>query len=112
MIRSFVALSAIALVATVNAEEPTQRWAILAAPEVEQAAFSDLLTVELSQSLELVEREQLQRILAEVELSQLSASDGVKLRLKIGPEFKAERLIILTLDMSVTQSRFLKVVIC
>ncbi|MCA9048674.1 MAG: hypothetical protein KDA89_08095 [Planctomycetaceae bacterium] len=112
MIRSFVALSAIALVAAVNAQESTQRWAILAAPEVQQAALSDLLTVELSQSLELVERQQLQRILDEVELSQLSASDGVPLRLKIGPEFKADRLIILTLENSVTQSRFLKVVVC
>lgn len=100
MICSFVALSAIALVAIVNAQEPTQRWAILPAPEVQQAGLSDLLTVELSQPLE------------PVELSQLSASHGVKLRLKIGPEFIADRLIILTLDKSVTPSHFLKVVVC
>lgn len=112
MRRSLVALFAVALVATVHADEPAQRWAILAAPEVQKTALSDLLTVELSQSLELVEREQLQLILAEIELSQLAAAEGVRLRLKVGPEFKAERLIILTLEKSAAQSRYLKVVIC
>jgi hypothetical protein len=97
---------------TAHADELVQRWAILAEPEIQKTALSDLLTVELSKSLELVEREQLQQILAEVELSKLVAADGVRLRLKVGPEFKAERLIVLTLEKSTTRARYLRVVVC
>jgi len=88
------------------------RWAILAAPEVEESGLSDLLTIELSKSVELVERESLQRVMREVELSQIAAADGVGLRLRVGPQFKAERLVVLTVEKSVQQSPYLRLVIC
>ncbi len=49
---------------TSHADELASRWAILASPEIRQAGVSDLLFVELlEQRLDLVEREQLDKLL-------------------------------------------------
>lgn len=89
-----------------------QQWAILASPEVERSGLGELLTVELSRSLILVERESIQDVLNEVELSQFGAAREVGLRLRVGPEFKADRLIVLTVEEVSKDTRNLKCVIC
>ena len=63
---------------TSHADELAGKWAILASPEIRQAGVSDLLFVELAkQRLDLVEREQLDKLLKEVELSQLGGAEGM-----------------------------------
>jgi|GEM_PF-2283296 len=88
------------------------QWAVLADPEVERAGLADLLTVELSPVVQLVERAALREVLAEIELSKFGAPDGVGLRLRVGPKFKADRLIVLTLEPSAQKTPHLKLVIC
>ncbi len=88
------------------------RWGILAGPDVERSGLGDLLTVELSRSVKLVERDAIQDVLKEVELSQFGAAQGVGLRLRVGPKFKADRLIVLTVEEVSKDARNLKCVVC
>ncbi len=74
----FAGMSVCCVVTPANSAEPaSERWAILAAPEVANSGLSDLLAVELSKSIDLVEREALQDVLREIEVSQVGAADGV-----------------------------------
>ncbi len=94
------------------ADEPHfRRWAVLSAPEVAATGLPDLLTVELSQkSFELVEREQIEAVAKEIELSKLLAADGAARRLKVGQLVKADALVLLSL-VEHDKKRFVKLVI-
>ncbi len=87
------------------------RWAILASPEIRDAGISDLLTAELSKkSIELVEREQLDAVSREIELSKLFGADAASQRLKVGQLVKADALVLLSL-VEHEKKKFVKLVI-
>ena len=99
---------------TCRAADPIafQRWAILAAPDVRDANLSDLLTAELSKkSIELVEREQLDTVTREIELSKLLSADAASQRLQVGQLTKADALVLLSLVENAEKKKFLKLVI-
>jgi hypothetical protein len=72
-----------------------RRWAVICSPDVQKSRLGDLLTVELSRSpdLELVEREELAKIVSELELSQLSGENAAA-RLKLGRLLRADALVL------------------
>ncbi|HLQ43717.1 MAG TPA: CsgG/HfaB family protein, partial [Planctomycetaceae bacterium] len=88
-----------------------QRWAVLAAPELRDSGLSDLLTAKLSSAeIDLVEREQLDAITKEIELSKLLGADEATQRLKVGQLLKADALVLLSLVEN-DKKKFVKLVI-
>ena len=66
----------IASSAAESAPTTFRRWAVLATPELRDSGLSDLLTAQLTAvDVELVEREQLDAVAKEVELSKLFGAD-------------------------------------
>ncbi|MFM9961812.1 MAG: CsgG/HfaB family protein [Planctomycetaceae bacterium] len=95
------------------AEKPAafHRWAVLAAPEIHESGLSDLLTAQLTAAnVELVEREQLDAVTREIELSKLLGADGAAQRLKVGQLTKADALILLSV-VEHDKKKFVKLVI-
>ena len=69
------------------------------------------MTTELSQkSVELFEREQLDAITREIELSKLIGADGATQRLKVGQLVKADALVLLSVVEN-DEKKFVKLVI-
>lgn len=79
------------------AEAGLERWAIIASPAATERGLSDLLAVELTklEGIELVEREDLDRIANELGVARLSAAEGSPQRLKVGQLLQADALIVL-----------------
>jgi len=111
-----------------TAEPVYRRWAILATPAVEETGFVDLLTARLSEQedLELIERQDLQRITAELELAAALAPQAAAQRLELGRLVGADGLLLLSLGAggvgktageqgqpgAANEKPFLKLVIC
>ena len=76
-----------------HGEGPWRRWAVISSPEVRTSGLGDLATAELGRvrEIELVERDELQKIERELELSQLVAADAAG-RLKLGKRLRADGL--------------------
>ncbi|MDA0281824.1 MAG: hypothetical protein O3B86_00590 [Planctomycetota bacterium] len=106
-------LLVLSLAAAKGEEQRLQRWAVIATGEVVASGLPDLLTVELSQneSLELVEREQLQAAMSELQLSTLVRADQVGSRLQLGRTLKANALMVLSFERT-DGKRLLRVVVC
>ncbi|HLQ46678.1 MAG TPA: CsgG/HfaB family protein, partial [Planctomycetaceae bacterium] len=86
-------------------------WAVLATNELREIGLSDLLTANLSQhDFALVEREQLDAVLREIELSRLLSFDAAAQRLKVGQLVKADALVLLSLVEN-DKNKFVKLVI-
>ncbi len=95
-----------------EAAELPQRWAVLASSEIQKAGLSDLLVAKLSeQSVELVEREQIQAVFKEIELSKFFGADGARNRLRAGPLLKAGGLLLLELEQPIGQPKRLRTLI-
>jgi hypothetical protein len=92
---------------------PLRRWAVVGDPAVREAGLSDLVTAELAQlpQVELVEREELQRAIQELELSQLHTAAQPAGRLRLGALVKADALILLSSSKH-DGKRFVRVVTC
>lgn len=73
------------------------KLAIVATPDVQDSGLSDLLTVTLSnqQEIDLVERELLQKLTAELKLSELLGAKAAGERLRLGQRLKADMLVLL-----------------
>jgi hypothetical protein len=102
------------LLPAASAEAQTlRRWALIATDEVAQSGLEDLLTVELSrhESLELVERENLQAAMRELKLAALVKADQVSQRLELGKTLRANALMILSLERLMDRPA-LNVVVC
>ncbi len=94
------------------ADEPAfRRWAVIASPELRETGLSDLLAAELSaKSIELVEREQIDVITREIELSKLLGADAAGQRLKVGQLSKADALVLLSVIEN-DKTKFVKLVV-
>lgn len=111
-----IALLTILLVAsqdTVFGAEPEfRRWAIITAPELRETGIADLLTVKLSaESFELVERDELDRLTRELELSQLQGTAASADRLRLGQRVGADAMILLS-RVTQEKSPAVRMVIC
>lgn len=85
----------------VGAEQPGyRRWAIVATKAVDDTGLSDLLTAELSarEGMDLVERQELAAVTAELELSAYLAPEVAGKRLELGRMLRADALILLSLE--------------
>ncbi len=93
-------------------EQALKRWAILAAPAVRELGVSDLLMAQLETAkVELVEREQLDAVTREIELTTLFGAEGAAQRLDVGQRLKADALIL----MSLTEhdgKKLVRVIVC
>ncbi len=88
-----------------------RRWAVIASAEMREIGISDVLTAELSaRSFALVEREQLDVIAREIELSTLLSADAAAQRLQVGQLAKADALVLLSVVENANQ-KFAKLVI-
>lgn len=75
------------------------RWAIVAGADVQKTGLSDLLTADLSaESVELVERDLIEKVLAEQELTRSFGAAGVGQRAKLGRLLSADVLLMLRRD--------------
>lgn len=106
-------LLVLSLTAAKGEELRLRRWAVIATGEVVASGLPDLLTVELSQneSLELVERDQLQAVMSELQLSAIVRADQVSSRLQLGRTLKANALMVLSFERS-DEKQLLRVVVC
>ena len=114
MCRTLLTSLILLLPAVASGAAPTlERWAVMATREVVASGLSDLLTVELSnnESLELVEREQLQAAMSELQLSTLVRADQVGSRLQLGRTLKANALMVLSYERT-DGKQLLRVVVC
>ena len=83
-----------------EADDTLQRWAVVAAEPLRDTGFSDLLAAELSarEGLELVERENLAEILAELELSASMGAEAAAKRVELGRLLSANALVLVSLE--------------
>ena len=90
-----------------------RRWAIISTNDVDQMGVSDLLFAELAarDNLELVERGELAKVLAEQELQRLGAVGGTAARLEVGQLLAADALLFLGID-NAREGQFLTFWIC
>lgn len=90
------------LVFSDDAPEPDshlKRWAILADDDLRKTGISDLLAVELtSPGFELVEREQIDAVLAEQQLARSFGAVGTANRVQLGQLLHADALVLLRRD--------------
>lgn len=100
-------------VSVFSAEQPAFRsWAIVTSPEIRKTGIADLLAVQLSQKqLELVERDEIDRLTRELELSRLLGAVDAADRLQPGQRVGADAMILLS---RVTQNDIpvVRLVIC
>ncbi|MDA0807497.1 MAG: hypothetical protein O2945_07485 [Planctomycetota bacterium] len=82
------------------AADPTsfRRWAVVGDTATRDSGLSDLVAAELAQweNVELVEREELQRAIQELELSQLHTAAELAGRLQLGALMNADALLLLS----------------
>jgi hypothetical protein len=106
-------LLTLAHVSGAAASESFQRWAVVGDAAAREAGLSDLVTAELAQlpQVELVEREELQRVIAELELSQLHTAAESAGRLRLGSLVKADALVLLSMGNR-DDKPFVRVVTC
>ncbi len=80
-----------------DAPAPLRRWAIISSESIRTSGFPDLLTTVLGdvEGIELVERDQLDLVLAELELSELQSPGGGEDRQRLGVLAGAQRLLLL-----------------
>jgi hypothetical protein len=92
---------------------PLTRWAVVAPPAVEKTGTIDLLTAQLSKErgLELVERQDIRRVLQEQELTALGAADGAATRVGIGQLLRADALAVLSVVRAEGKA-LLSVIVC
>lgn len=90
-----------------------QRWAVVATEEVVASGLPDLLTVRLSQheTVQLVERESLESVMKELQLTALVKADQVGQRLQLGRILKANALMVLSFERA-NGKQLLRVVVC
>jgi hypothetical protein len=105
--------SAAAVIGQPAKPAPWRRWAIVATPELRGGGLSDLLTARLSEddSIELVEREQLDLALRELDLAAHFGADDAGRRLELGKLLKADALVLLSVRRHEDQP-FLRLVVC
>lgn len=73
-----------------------RQWAVIADPELQATGLSDLVTAELtSHGIPLVEREQIERIQAELVLARCFGADRTEPRVRLGRLLKADALVLL-----------------
>ncbi|MEQ8790984.1 MAG: CsgG/HfaB family protein [Pirellulaceae bacterium] len=91
---------------------PWRRWAVVATPELRSAGLSDLLTAKLTEndSIELVEREQLNLALRELDLAAHLGADAAGRRLQLGKLLKADALVLLSTRRN-EEKTFLRLVV-
>lgn len=100
-IRNGVAISILLLALSVSGSAspavPVRRCAVIASPAARSDGLADLVMISLArrEGIELVEREVIDRILKEQELSALSAAGAVSNRLSLGRLLKADLLVLL-----------------
>lgn len=95
-------------------EEPVhQRWALLATADVARTGITDLLTVELSKdpAIQLVERERLQEVMQELQLTALVKPDHVRQRLTLGKTLRADALMVLSFEGR-QDDKQLRIIVC
>ena len=92
---------------------PFRRWAVVGDSTTRESGISDLVTSEMAQweKVELVEREELQRVTQELELSQLHSAAQSAGRLQLGKLVKADALVLLSLGEH-DGKPFVRVVTC
>ena len=92
------AIACALLSAPAAADDALRRWAIVAADEVRQSGLADLLIAEATKlpAIELVERDELDRVANELAISSLVAPDGVAGRAKAGRLLRADALLLLS----------------
>ncbi len=80
-----------------DAPAPVRRWAIISSESMRTGGFPDLVTSVLDdvEGIELVERDQLDLVLAELELSELQSPGGGEDRQRLGVLAGAQRLLLL-----------------
>lgn len=95
-------LIAVALLSTLFSAAATSaaetHLAVIGSPDIQDSGVSDLLTVELSNIdwIKTVEREAVDRAIAELELSAVMNSSDVAKRLKLGKILRADLLLLLS----------------
>ncbi|WP_254508099.1 hypothetical protein [Anatilimnocola floriformis] len=98
-----------------TAEERTglQNWGVIATASVEATGLPDLVTAELSQKnkVELVSRQDLEKIIQEQELAQAFGNAETKLRLKLSAMLKADALLMLAHEKR-EDRQFIRAVVC
>ena len=92
------AIACALLSAPAAADDALRRWAIVAADEVRQSGLADLLIAEATKlpAIELVERDELDRVANELAIGSLVAPDGVAGRAKAGRLLRADALLLLS----------------
>jgi len=75
---------------------PLRHWAVIADPVLRKTGLSDLVNAELtSRGVLLVEREQIDRVLREVELTQCFGATGASKRASVGQLLGADAIVLL-----------------
>ncbi len=90
-----------------------KRWAIICSPNLKALGVSDLLTAQLSEvaDIDLVERDQIDKVSAELALTNFSDPSNIKNRLAIGQQINADFLAIISTE-KLTNVEVLRVVVC
>ena len=88
-----------------ESEIATRRLAILTPPDLQRAGYSDLLTMKLTERLgehlELVERDAIEQVMGEYQLSQLfGGAKAVEERISLGRILRADVLLLLSPEAS------------
>ncbi len=93
-------------------EHAYRRLAIIASDRVRETGLSDLLTARLAEKggVELVERDQLEEVMQELEMTALLGASGASQRLKLGRLVRADALVVLSFQER-DKRRFMKLVI-
>lgn len=109
----FICLQILVLAPAFGEEGTLQRWALLSTSDVRESGVADLLTSELSRQpeIELVERDRLQDVMRELQLTALVGPDQVGQRLQLGKTLRADALIVLSFVGRQDQKR-LQMVVC
>ena len=102
---------ALCLVVTECAAGGLNRWAIVATEEIRASGLADLVLIEAGKlsRMELVERDELERVANEFELDSLAGAAGVSQRLKAGRLLRADALVVLK-SVAASESNRLRVV--
>ncbi len=99
-------------VSVFSAEPAFRSWAIVTSPEIRETGIADLLAVQLSKmQLELVERDEIDRLTRELELSRLLGAVGAADRLQLGQRVGANAMILLS-RVTQNDTPVVRLVIC
>ncbi len=108
----FIGLLVLPVASAVADKSVLQRWAVVATQPVVESGLLDLLTVALSKddSIHVLEREQLQEVMRELELTALLSPENVSQRLQLGKTLRASALMVIDFERR-NGKRVLRVVI-